>query len=238
MTAIEARRDQPKPEVESWARLQRGLFGTWWNSVTTIAIGLLVLQVLPPLVRWLFLDATWQGTALDCQANGGAGWAFIAAKLRFIVFAFYPAELAWRPSLVCLLLVGLLSATAAPRFWRRELVVGWPIVILLCWLLMAGVPGPSRISSNQWGGLPVTLLVWTACFALSVPLAILLSLARRSKMRALRLLAIGYIEFMRAIPMVAILYFSTLILPMALPAGLSIDKMPRAMIMDPLGRSA
>ncbi|MCC8968950.1 hypothetical protein [Bradyrhizobium brasilense] len=62
-------------------------------------------------------------------------------------------------------------------------------------------------------------LVWAACFAVSVPLAILLALARRSNMRTLRLLAVGYIEFKRAIPMVAILCFATLILPMALPAG-------------------
>jgi general L-amino acid transport system permease protein len=75
------------------------------------------------------------------------------------------------------------------------------------------------------------LLVWAVCFAASVPLAIMLSLARRSRMRAVRWLAIGYIELMRAIPMVAILYFATLILPMALPAGLSTEKLPRAMIM-------
>ncbi|WP_354036775.1 amino acid ABC transporter permease [Bradyrhizobium sp. S3.2.6] len=187
--------------------------------------------MLPLLLRWLVLDATWHGTSADCQAHDGACWAFIAAKLRFILFAFYPVELQWRPSLVCLLLGGLLAVTAMPRVWRRELVISWPIVILLCWLLMAGLPGSARVSSNQWGGLPVTLLVWTICFALSIPLAVLLSLARRSKMRALRLLTIGYIEFMRAIPMVAILYFATLILPMALPAGLSLDKMPRAMIM-------
>ncbi|TWB93041.1 amino acid ABC transporter membrane protein 2 (PAAT family) [Bradyrhizobium macuxiense] len=231
MTAIEAARMPSRRLGRLWTRWRTGLFGTWLNSAITIIIGLLVLWLLPPLLRWLVLDATWQGTSADCLAQDGACWAFVAAKLRFIVLALYPIQLQWRPELVCLLLAILLAVAAMPRFWRRELIVGGPVVIFLCCLLMAGYPGPSRVSPNQWGGLPVTLLVWAVCFAVSVPLAILLSLARRSRMQALRLLAIGYIEFMRAIPMVAILYFATLMLPMALPAGLSTDKMPRAMIM-------
>ncbi|MCP1845546.1 general L-amino acid transport system permease protein [Bradyrhizobium sp. USDA 4538] len=207
------------------------MFGTWLNSIITVIVTLGVVRIVTPLLRWLVLDATWHGTSADCLAQDGACWAFITAKFRFIVFAFYPADLDWRPGVACLLIASLLAVTAVPRFWRRELAVGWPAVILLCWLLMSGIPGEARISSNQWGGLPVTLLVWMACFAVSLPLAILLALGRRSRLRALRLLTIGYIEFMRAIPMVAILYFATLILPMALPAGLSTDKLPRAMIM-------
>jgi len=231
MTTNRDRKMRPKPDDRLITRLRTGLFGTWLNSAITVVLGLLLLWFLPPLLRWLVFDATWHGTLLDCQAHDGACWASVAAKLRFIIFAFYPIELQWRPLLVCLLLGGVLAITAVPQFWRRELVISWPIVILLCWLLMAGLPGSARVSTNQWGGLPVTLLVWTLCFAVSIPLAVLLSLARRSRMRALRLMTIAYIEFMRAIPMVAMLYFATLILPMALPAGLSIDKMPRAIIM-------
>ncbi|WP_456639599.1 amino acid ABC transporter permease [Bradyrhizobium sp. USDA 10063] len=199
--------------------------------MVTLLVLLLVVWTLSPLVRWLLLDATWRGTSTDCMAHDGACWAFVTAKIRFIIFAFYPAELYWRPTLVCLLLVALLTVTAIPCFWRRQLLIGWPTVIILCWLLLAGIPGGSAVSSNQWGGLPVTLLVWVVCFALSVPLAILVALARRSKLRAVRMLAVAYVEVMRAVPMVAILYFATLILPMALPAGQSLEKMPRAMIM-------
>ncbi|WGD53581.1 amino acid ABC transporter permease [Bradyrhizobium sp. CB1650] len=231
MTAIEAGRWPQSSRPWLWSRLWTGLFGTWLNSIVTVIVGLIIVRIVPSLFRWLVIDATWHGTSADCLAHDGACWAFVAAKLRFIVFAFYPADLDWRPEVACLLLASLLAVTAVPRFWRRELAVCWPVVIGLCWLLMTGIPGEARISSNQWGGLPVTLLVWAACFAASMQLAILLALARRSRMRALRLLAVGYIEFMRAIPMVAILYFATLILPMALPAGLSTDKMPRAMIM-------
>ncbi|WP_353017613.1 amino acid ABC transporter permease [Mesorhizobium sp. M1405] len=140
-------------------------------------------------------------------------------------------ELHWRPALVILLLFALLGATAIPRFWRRELLFAWPAVIVLCWLLMAGALGGAPVSSNQWGGLPVTLLVWTVCFATSLPLAVLLALARRSDMTGLRLLSVIYIELLRGTPMVAILYIAMLILPMALPEGQSMDKTLRAMIM-------
>jgi general L-amino acid transport system permease protein len=230
MTAIELDGARPRPHRRS-ARAWTGLFGTWQNSLTTAAVMLAALWIGWPLLRWLVLDATWRGTSADCAARDGACWAFVIAKFRFFLFAFYPAELDWRPALVCALLTALLIGTAMPRFWRRGLVVGWPVVIVLCMLLMAGVPGETPVSSNQWGGLPVTMLVWAICFVASVPLGILLALARRSRMRALRWLAVGYVEVMRAIPMVAILYFATLILPMALPAGLSTDKLPRAMIM-------
>lgn len=214
-----------------WSRVQDGLFGSRFNAAVTVLTVALLVWIVPPLLRWTILDATWSGTSADCAARDGACWAFVAAKFRFFLFAFYPQELHWRPALVILLLLGLLVATAMPRFWRRQLLFLWPAVIVACWLLMAGIPGLKTVSSNQWGGVPVTLLVWTVCFAASLPLAVLLALARRSEMAGLRLLSIGYIELMRGTPMVAILYVAMLILPMALPEGQSMDKTLRAVIM-------
>lgn len=214
------------------AMLRRGLFGSWFNSLVTLGTMALLAVIVPPLLRWLVIDATWSGNAADCRAGDGACWAFIAAKIRFILLAFYPLDLQWRPVLACVLMLGLLAATALPRFWRRELVIAWPLVIVACWLLMAGLPSAiAPVSSNQWGGLPVTLIIWAVCFATALPLAVLLALARRSNMSGLRLMSIAYIELMRGIPMVAILYFAMLILPLALPAGQSMDKILRAIIM-------
>ncbi|MBS7535973.1 amino acid ABC transporter permease [Ancylobacter sonchi] len=221
-----------RPPGRALTTLRRGLFGSWLNGLVTLATVALLAVIVPPLLRWLVIDATWSGSAADCRAGDGACWAFIAAKIRFILLAFYPAELQWRPVLACVLMLGLLAATALPRFWRRELAIAWPAVIAACWLLMAGLPGLiAPVSSNQWGGLPVTLIIWAVCFASALPLAVLLALARRSNMAGLRLLSVAYIELMRGIPMVAILYFAMLILPMALPAGQSMDKILRAIIM-------
>lgn len=211
-------------------RLRAGLFGTPFNAAVTALTAAALAWLVPPLLRWTVLDATFSGTSADCAARAGACWAFVGAKFRFFLFAFYPPALHWRPALVILLLLALLAATATPRFWRRGLLPAWPAVIALCWLLMAGAFA-TPVPSNQWGGLPVTLLVWSVCFAVSLPLAVLLALARRSAMAGLRLLSVAYIELMRGIPMVAILYVAMLILPMALPEGQSMDKTLRAMIM-------
>jgi general L-amino acid transport system permease protein len=210
--------------------VRAGLFGTRANTLITFATLLLLSQVLPPLLRWAVLDATFTGDAAACTREG-ACWAFVTAKLRFILFAFYPSDILWRPALVILLLALILTASALPRFWGRPLLAAWPVTILACWLLMQGTFTSAPIPSNQWGGLPVTLFVWAVCFAAAIPIAVLLALARRSALGGLRTFSVLYIEFMRGTPMVGILYVAMLILPMALPDALSPDKMLRAIVM-------
>lgn len=212
------------------AALRTGLFGTRANTAITLATLFLLSQIVPPLFRWTVLDATFSGNAEACTREG-ACWAFVTAKLRFILFAFYPPDLQWRPTLVILLLAAILVASALPRFWGRPLLLAWPLTILACWLLMQGAFTARPIPSNQWGGLPVTLFVWAVCFAAATPLAVLLALARRSTLGGLRTFSVLYIEIMRGTPMVGILYVAMLILPMALPDGLSFDKMLRAIVM-------
>jgi general L-amino acid transport system permease protein len=218
--------------------LKVGLFGTPLNSVITVVTVALLAWIIPPLLRWGIFDATWTGTSADCAAASGACWAFVGAKFRFILFAFYPPALQWRPLIVMVLLLGLLVVTAQPRFWRKGLLAAWCVVIAASWMLMSGSLVPPTVPSNQWGGLAVTLFVWSVCFGLATPLAILLALARRSGMGGLRMLAIVFIEVMRGTPMVAILYVAMLILPMAIPNGQMIDKNVRAMIMITLFWSA
>ena len=210
--------------------LRTGLFGSVTNTIITLATLGLLAWLIPPFLRWAVLDATWRGEQSACAAHAGACWAFIFAKLRFMFLAFYPQELQWRPVAVILILVALLAASALPRFWRKELLAAWPLAVAACWLMLTGGFGLSPVSSNQWGGLPVTLFVWAVCFAAATPIAILLALARRSSLGGLKTLSIVYIEVMRGTPMVAILYVAMLILPMALPDA-HFDKMIRAMIM-------
>lgn len=212
------------------AHLWCGLFGTRSNTIITIVTTFLLWQLVPPLVRWAVLDATFTGNS-DACIHDGACWAFVGAKLRFILFAFYPPDLQLRPLLVILVLAMLLIASAVPRFWGWKLLTAWPVSVVLCWLLMEGAFSATPVPSNQWGGLPVTLFVWAVCFAAATPIAVLLALARRSRLGGLRTFSIAYIEAMRGTPMVGILYVAMLILPMALPESFSMDKMLRAMVM-------
>lgn len=210
--------------------IRAGLFGTRSNSLITLATLAVIVWIVPPFVRWAFIDAIWDGTSADCTSSEGACWAFVTSKLRFILFAFYPQEVQWRPALVIVILLALLVASALPRFWRKELFFAWPISATVCWFLLRGDFSSTPVASNQWGGLPVTLFVWAICYGVATPLAVLLALARRSKLGGLRILSIVYIEVMRGTPMVAILYVAMLILPMALPDA-NFDKIIRAMIM-------
>ena len=132
------------------AHLWCGLFGTRSNTIITIVTTFLLWQLVPPLVRWAVLDATFTGTS-DACVHDGACWAFVGAKLRFILFAFYPPDLQWRPLLVILVLAMLLIASAVPRFWGWKLLTAWPVSVVLCWLLMEGAFSATPVPSNQWG---------------------------------------------------------------------------------------
>jgi general L-amino acid transport system permease protein len=165
-----------------------------------------------------------------CSPGICACWAFIGAKFRFIIFGFYPPDLQWRPTLVILGIALLLFVSAKPRFWSNRLIFLWLLAIPLAWLVMAGqLVGPA-VPTNQWGGLPITILVSLVGLAAAFPIALLLALARRSNMAILRLLAIGFIECLRGVPLIAVLYVAMLIVPMALPADALLDKLLRAQV--------
>ncbi|MDM9622998.1 amino acid ABC transporter permease [Rhizobium sp. AC44/96] len=208
-----------------------GLFDSKSNGVITLLCLAVVMWLLVPLWRWAITDAVWRGLAQDCAADGaGACWAFVGVKFRFIVFGFYPPDLQWRPALVILGIVLLLFVSAKPRFWSNRLILLWFLAIPLAWLVMAGqLVGPA-VPTNQWGGLPITILVSLVGLAAAFPIALLLALARRSNMAILRLLAVGFIECLRGVPLIAVLYVAMLIVPMALPADALLDKLLRAQV--------
>jgi general L-amino acid transport system permease protein len=197
------------------------------NLAITAGFALFVWFALVPILRWAIVDATWTGTAETCAASHGACWAFIGEKLRFLVFGFYPRDEQARAGLATVLLVGLAIATALPRFWRRGLIGAWIVVpALVAWLLAGGF-GLAPIPTEKWGGLPVTLVLTIGAFVVAFPLAIGLALLRRSRMRIFRWLAVGFVEAVRGVPLVTILYAATLLLPLMLPLGSSVDKFVR-----------
>lgn len=219
------------PVAPDWHRWRQGLFSGWANGLATLLSLAVILWLLLPFIRWAFIDAVWTGTSADCAVEGaGACWAFVGAKLRFMLFAFFPPALHWRPALVVVAILALLALSALPRFWSFRLVPLWLAVLVASWALMAGTPGMAPVSTNHWGGLPITLSVSIAGLAFAFPIALLLALARQSNMGILRSLAITFIEVLRGVPMIAVLYVAMLIVPMALPSGAAVDKLLRAQI--------
>ncbi|WEK50245.1 MAG: amino acid ABC transporter permease [Candidatus Kaistia colombiensis] len=215
---------------DRWAAWRRGLFGSPLNIAITLALALLALAAAAPALRWALLDATWGGTAQDCAARSGACWAFIAEKWRFIVFGLYPNDRDWQAALAVALVAGLVIVTGLPRFWSTRLIAAWIVVLALALAVMGGAPTGRLVPTDKWGGLPMTVLLSVIGFAGAFPLGVALALARRSEMRLLRWMAIAFIEVMRGIPLIAVLYVSTLIFPLMLPPGMAIDKLARAQV--------
>ena len=200
-------------------RALRRSFATPLNGVVTLVSVTALLALAIPFVRWALIDATWTGTSVDCHAGHGACWAFIGHKLWFIVFGLYPTNERWRAAAAMIVLLALVVVTLTPRFWRRTLMLAWALGLGVAYWLM------SAASTQEWGGLPITIMLTAIGLALGFPVAILLALGRRSRRPVVRGVATGVIEVVRGIPLVAVLYLAVLILPLALPTGIQVDKL-------------
>ena len=203
--------------TEQWRRIRREWFNSPANTIISLIIIACVAWVGTHLLRWAIWDATWRGTGQDCQARGGACWAFVSANIRLMLFGTYPGDFLWRPAVSLALLVGLITISMVPRAWTRGLGVAWVATPILVCLLLGGFGGERQVSTNDWGGLPLTLLIWTIAYAMSFLVAVPLALARRSKMGGLRVTSVGAIELIRGVPMLVALYVSRFIVPMMLP---------------------
>jgi len=195
------------------------------DVVLTVVVAAIIVALAFPLVRWAFLDAVWTGTAETCRAAGGACWAFVRQKLEFIMFGLYPPAERWRAGLAVAVMVGLTMLTAWPRAWRRRLIVAWAVGLALAFWLMRGGAGLTPVPSRLWGGLPITLSLTAVGLALGFPLAILLALGRRSSMALPRMVCTAFVEIVRGVPLIAVLYVAALVVPLALPPGVEIDKL-------------
>jgi len=202
-----------------------------WNLVLTLVLLLLVGKLLLWFVDWAFLDAVWRPDSRACHAASGACWGFIADRYRFILFGTYPFEEHWRPALATILLIALWLLSFLRLAWRPWLVAVWTAGLAAIGVLMwGGVLGLPYVENGRWGGLILTLLLFTFGVALAFPLAIALALARRSGLPVLRALAVSYIELVRGVPLISLLFMASVMLPLFLPEGLTIDKLLRAQI--------
>jgi general L-amino acid transport system permease protein len=160
-----------------------------------------------------------------------SSWGFIAEKHRFILFGTYPFAEHWRPAAATVILLALWGLSALRRFWRRSLMLIWLAGLAVIGVLMwGGVFGLPYVENERWGGLILTLLLTTFGLAAAFPLSILLALGRRSDLPVIRGLCVGYIELVRGVPLISLLFMASVMLPLFLPSGVSVDKLLRAQI--------
>ncbi|UNG19820.1 amino acid ABC transporter permease [Stutzerimonas zhaodongensis] len=236
MTIHTFKPDLPAPStnigVVGWMRAN--LFSSWINTLLTLVGLYLIWLIVPPIIDWAIIKADWTGeTRADCS-RGGACWVFVQTRFSQFMYGFYPPELRWRVDATAwLAIIG-----AAPLFLRQmrhkasygiAFLVIYPL--LAYWLLHGGFLGLETVPTSRWGGLMLTIVIAAVGIAGALPLGILLALGRRSDMPAIRVLCITFIEFWRGVPLITVLFMSSVMLPLFLPEGMNLDKLMRAMVM-------
>lgn len=216
--------------VVGWLRMN--LFSSWVNSIITIVGGFVVIKFLWWVISWAIINAVWSGKLESCAAviGEGACWEAIREKSRFIFFGPYTYDQQWRGVLVMAIFVGLVVASGYKRLWRRELLYAWLAgFVIILWLMIGGL-GLPVVATNLWGGLPLTLLLAFIGIAAAFPLGIVLALGRRSNLPIIRTLSVTYIELIRGVPLITVLFMSSVMFPLFLPEGVDIDKVLRAQV--------
>lgn len=214
------------------AWIKTNLFGDKTTSLATLVIGAFLLWLIPTLIDWGLIRAVWEARFEACRAEtAGACWGVVTEKYRFIIFGRYPFEEQWRPLVATGLLVGLLVASCMRSFWKPWLPGLWAVVLVVFYYLMAGgLLGMSVVETDRWGGLPLTILLASISLVLSFPLALVVALGRRSDLPAIRTICTVYVELIRGVPLISVLFMASFMFPLFMPVGLKIDVLLRVLI--------
>ena len=220
----------PVIEIGVIGWLKTNLFNGYLNSILTVIIILISIQVIPPFIKWSLIDSFWTAPGAVCQKAGeGACWSVVFTNFRYIIFGFYPLDQHWRPLLAMGILFALVFYSRDRKHWQKRLVYLWLIGLFAMGILMAGgLFGLEPIESAKWSGLPLTLLLSLFGMVAAYPLGVILALGRQSSMPAIKSICVVYIELIRGVPLISLLFMSAVMFPLFLPEGVTIDKILRA----------
>lgn len=244
---------QPAPisqgTVTGWIRAN--LLATPKDVVLTFIALALLLWTVPGIINWLFIQASWVGSdrsvcatipqgGIQPEGWSGACWAFVEERFGQFIFGRYPLEERWRPMLVGILFIALLIPMLIPKAPRKGLnaLLLFVIFPVVAFFLLHGGFGLETVETPLWGGLMVTLVLSFVGIAVSLPLGILLALGRRSKLPVIKMLCITFIEVVRGVPLITVLFMANVMLPLFLPTGWTIDNFLRALVGVALFASA
>lgn len=218
--------------------LRRNLFNSPLNSVLTVLVSGLLVVTLVPAFEWAVLNAVWSAESKqECeaafQAERGACWALLRARFGQYVYGLYPVEERWRIDLAFAILV----VAMVPLFLRLHfnkllyalaLILVYPVVAYV--LFLGGRFGLPVVETSKWGGLFLTLVIAGVGITASLPLGIVLALGRRSRLPIVKALSVAFIELVRGVPLVTVLFMASVMLPLFLPEGVTFDKLLRALV--------
>jgi general L-amino acid transport system permease protein len=214
--------------VVAWIRTN--LFGDIRTSIGTLAIGAVLLLILPRFLNWALFNAVWAKDFDACHAATGACWGVVAEKFRIIIFGRYPFDEQWRPLIATAALLGLVVASCMRAFWKPWLAVLWVAVLAFFFTVMYGdALGLSKVETDRWGGLPLTILLASLSMTMAFPIALVVALGRKSTLPAIRSVCTIYVELIRGVPLISVLFMASFMFPLLMPQGFSIDVLVRVL---------
>jgi general L-amino acid transport system permease protein len=255
---LQSTKKPPITQIGAILWLRTNLFSSWINGLLTLVSLYLLYISIPPLLDWMFLSANFNfgtvnifgfniqfseevGTNANCGQEGFC-WPYIYEKFDMFIYGFYPREELWRPNVVFVLTALLFVIVRLVRNFRYKNIVLLSLVVIypvVSYFLIAGGLGILPVvETYKWGGLLLTLIIAGVGIIVSFPIGVILALGRQSKLSAIRSSSIMYIEFIRAVPLITILFMASNVLPLFFESGTNIDKLMRALIAITLFQAA
>ena len=210
----------------SFKFLKISLFRNLFNSIISLLLILIIGSIITTSLKWIIVNANWE---------------VVTSNLPLFTFGSYPPSQRWRPTIWIIILFLLCGATlfGSKRKWlQNNLIYGWITTLPIGFYLLYGGFGLSPVMSRNWGGLTLTIFLTVFSLIFSLPLGIVLALCRQSSFPLIKKISALYIDLMRSIPLIAVLFFGQLLIPLFLPLGLEIDRVWRAIFAFTLFVSA
>ena len=223
----------PAPQMGAIAWLKRHFFNTWYDAIFSIIFAVFIFWGLQALIGWAFVEAIWRVENKDqCTHDAGACWAVIESRGRLILFGLYPYDEQWRSTLASIAVIITIALSCLPRFWSiRRLPLMWVVGFGAFVLLMrGGFAGLPMVTSEQWGGLSLTIFIFSGVFVIGMPLAVVFALARRSSLPVIAKSMGFFIDIVRSLPLLTILFAAAVVVPLLVPEWLQGSKLMRVVV--------
>ena len=233
----------PKNMIGPVAWMREHLFSGVYNTALTIFSLYLLYIIVPPMLDWFIFSADFIGDTPEACTSDGACWVFVSVWFEQLMYGQFPTDQIWRINFSYVLAI----AAAAPLFFDsvsikiKGLLIGFLLIFypIICFYLYYGDSfGLELVETPLWGGLFLTLVIAVTGIVASFPLGVVLALGRRSNMPTIKTICVVFIEFWRGIPLITVLFMSSVMFPLFVPEGLSPDKLVRALIGVALFSSA
>ena len=236
--------------ILGWFRAN--LFSNWLNSLISLFVLYILVQFIPWVLNWTIfaadfkynfngeqiIDRTMCSRVLDPE-NGGACWAIIYVRFYQFMYGFYPRDEVWRVNISYVMLAVAVVPLLFDRFpFRKHFLKFTYVFPVIAFFLLNGGFGLQEVSTNKWGGLLVTLVLGCTGIALAFPIGVILALGRRSNLPVISMMCTIFIEFIRGVPLITLLFFGMVMLPLFLPEGINMDGLARVLVAVTLFQSA